>query len=137
VGGYTEFNGISGEGSHASYPWPGTWNNINPVGTDEHVDGNGMLINFDSYKNIIILPNISYVDNGHNNFNPFIDSNGNNLNWMLYKSAWGHVLSHPSAGETLFLLFNTVIGHFLDIQHNAGNVAPPGPVQHKEWLEAQ
>ena len=146
VGGYTNVRGISGHGTHGSYPNPGTWYNINALGTNENVDGQGLDIDFDYYTKIVILPSIEYVDNGQNNLYPYNDPNGNNLNWMIFKAFWGNIMSHPSALEYTYNLFdsfisslpfNNSIKKWVDWPENAGNIAPVGPVPRIEWEEKE
>ncbi len=147
VGGYVDSFGMSGHGTHGSYPNPGTHNNINSLGDDEFVDGQGLIIDFDNYSNIIILPDFGYVNNGQNNTVPYIDSNGNNLNWMVFNAFWGYVLSEPSAGYTVFTAARGIIAgwtfgvgtyiaeKWFGVPDNVGNFAPAGPVQNVEWEE--
>lgn len=145
VGGYVSSFGMSGHGSHGSYWRSGVQEDINSVGSDETVDGQGLTIDFDSYSNIIILPRFNHVNNGNNNITPYIDMYGNNLNWMVYNAFWGHVMSEPSAGQTTFSGLRGILGtltfgigievgeRWFELPENVGNVAPAGPVQHAEW----
>ena len=147
VGGYTDELGISGHGTHGSYPNPGVHDDINSFGTDETVDGQGLVIDFDTYANIIILPRFGYVNNDHNNINPYIDPDGNNLNWMVFNAFWGYVLSEPSAGYTIFTTLRAMLDgwtfgvgtyvakKWFDLPDNVGNIAAAGPVQNANWEE--
>lgn len=91
VGGRTSFLGVSGEGTHGSFPFSGEWPNINLIGTNETVDGLGLHIDFANYQNIVILPAVESVNVG------------DPLEWMTYAAFWGHVKSSPSAGDNLDL----------------------------------
>ena len=152
VGGYMHVNTggqlFTGHGSHGSYPHAGHWSNVGALGMDEDVDGSGMEIDFGNYGNIVIMPNAEFVNNGHNNIHPYIDSYRNDLNWMVYNNFWGQPLSHPSAGESWFSIGGGILQYSLgaplyypgvwlgwwdEIPDNAGNVAPMGPVQHSSW----
>ena len=143
VGGYVSSWGMEGHGSHGSYWRTGVHENINPLGDDETVDGNGLVIDFDNYSNIVILPKFSYVNNGNNNINPYIDSYGNNLNFMIFNGLWGHILSTPSAGYKTYSFFHALVNgwpflHFLkwfDLPEDVGNIAIAGFVQHVDWEE--
>jgi len=148
VGGHTTFGGCSGEGSHGSYPKPGRWDDINELGTDEDVHGDGLHINFGNYQNIVIIPNISAIDG---------DSN---LNWVIFGGHWGFPDSHPTAGDTevnflgenaldFAMIVNMFIGEpfvaavagmFAYFAATVGankieetNVAPPGPAYSSGW----
>ncbi len=141
VGGYVSSWGMEGHGSHGSYWRAGVHENINPLGDDETVDGNGLVIDFDNYSNIVILPKFSYVNNGNNNINPYIDSYGNNLNFMIFNGLWGHILSTPSAGYKTYSFFYAWVNgwpflHFLkwfDLPEDVGNIAIAGFVQLFDW----
>ena len=78
---------------------------------------------------------------------PYIDPNGNNLNWMVFNAFWGYVFSEPSAGVVLFSVLRGIIAgwtfgtglyvaeKWFGLPDNVGNVAPAGPVQHVAWEE--
>ncbi|MFQ5606220.1 MAG: hypothetical protein ACE5HS_23355 [bacterium] len=92
VGGYTGFiDGYDGHGTHGSFPDSGVWQDINPIGTNEYVDGLGLQIDFSNYQNIIILPKLESIEVG------------STLDWMTFAAYWGHIKSSPSAGEDLDL----------------------------------
>ncbi|KAA3657744.1 MAG: hypothetical protein DWQ10_12615, partial [Calditrichaeota bacterium] len=145
VGGFIAINFegsfYAGHGSHGSYFRSGIHYNVNDLNSNETVDGNGLVIDFDDYANIVILPGLDYVNNGNNNTNPYIDSYGNNLNWMIYNAMWGHLVSHPSAGTGLYSslkgfldLIEFVVGSkWFDSPDNPGNWSVPGPAQHSKW----
>lgn len=127
VGGHicTEF---CGEGSHGSYPKAKSWLNIR-ANVDEGVHGDGLHINFDEYKNIIILPEPETVDR---------DSE---LGWLHYKGFWGHIVSTPSSFAVPwsfvnaffeFLLVEDIL-EGLGFPENAGNIALLGPAYQKSW----
>ena len=115
VGGSGTIVSYSGTGSHGSYPKAKKWPDINPwpLRTDETVSGNGLHINFNSYQNIVILPNVHSV---HYKNSP--------LNWMWFGSHWGHPYSEPSAGESLdFLAFISALISLI-----------PGTAPYTSWL---
>lgn len=92
VGGYIGFiDGYSGHGTHGSFPFNGEWPDINPIGTNETVDGIGLNIDFANYQNIVIIPVVESVNIG------------DPLDWMTFTAFWGHVKSSPSAGENFDL----------------------------------
>jgi len=146
VGGFNSVLGISGHGSHGSYPRSGNWSIIGSGIVTEYVDGQGLEIDFNNYKNIVLIPNTKYLNKGNNNTNPYIDSYGNNLNWVIFNSYWGYPLSSPSAGETTFA-FSQILAYtygapiyipgklfgWWELPNNIGNVAPLGPAQQKTW----
>ncbi len=103
VGGHTGFiDGYDGHGTHGSFPDDGNWPNINPIGTDEDVDGFGLHIDFNNYQNIVIMPAIETVQPG------------DPLEWMTFAAYWGHAKSSPSAGEDLDLFaFGTALATML------------------------
>lgn len=143
VGGFNSFSGYSGNGTHGSYPLSGVWPDINPIGTDETVDGAGLQINFNNYQNIVILPALESI------------GQEDALNWMIYASFWGHIKSSPSAGEDFDVYaFATsvitkipwgqpwlaIVGSILSIILEAGHeisdattAAALGPATKKSW----
>lgn len=140
VGGWNSVSGLAGAGSHGSYPEPGTWElNLGfAVGiVEEDVDGLGLQINFNNYNNVVILPRYEHVKNNM----PYIDPQGNNLDWMVYNSYWGYPISHPSAGEKDFEFFEALINtltfgqgtKWFNLPSDVGNLAPAGPPQKVTW----
>jgi len=116
-----------GEGSHGSYPKAKSWRDIKGD-VDEDVHGDGLHIDFDGYKNIIIIPEPDKVDDS------------SDLNWLIFKGLWGHILSHPSSFELSysigeFLLDELHFGDILQIDYpeDVGNVAPVGPSYQQPW----
>jgi len=118
-----------GEGSHGSYPKAKRWADIGPFDVDEDVHGDGLHIDFNGYKNIIIIPEPGKVDNS------------SDLNWLKFKGLWGQVLSHPSSGEAALqgakIFFKGVLFGILDFLYSppddVGNVAPVGPPYQQPW----
>jgi len=116
------------EGSHGSYPKAKSWRDIR-ANVDEDVHGDGLHINFDGYKNIIIIPEPDKVDDS------------SDLNWLKFSGVWGQFLSHPSAEEATLkgtkLILNGLSLGIVDFLHllpaDVGNVAPVGPPYQQPW----
>lgn len=129
--------------SHGYYWRPGKHYDINKLNDDEDVDGNGLVIDFDNYSNIVILPKLSHVNNGNNNIHPYIDSYGNSLNFMIFNGLWGHILSTPSAGHKAYQFFYTLVNgwtfgaieKWFSLPEDVGNIAISGFVQREQWEE--
>lgn len=145
VGGYVNEYGMSGHGTHGSFWRPGWHYDINIANSDEFVDGLGLVIDFDNYSNIVILPRLEHVNNGNNNITPYIDDYGNNLNFMLFNGLWGYVLSQPSAGYKTYTFLRAmldgwtfgigtwIVTNWWDPNDGVGNIAIPGFSQNVNW----
>jgi hypothetical protein len=135
VGGYTSSFGINGHGTHASYPKPGEYVVLEKASyrVIEKVDGNGLLINFDNYRNVVILPSLNIFKYNET----VMDNNGNDLHWLKYNALWGYPSSYPTA----FDWQSNIINFFADVLffgyvepvEELGNLAPVGPQSHKTW----
>ncbi len=96
-GGYLEFDGVWGFGSHAQYPCPGKWHRTEVViSLDEFVVSGGLIsletvqFDFNDYQNIKLIPPRDSVVN-----NLRTDTN---YNWLVFGGLWGHWRSLPTAG---------------------------------------
>ncbi len=111
VGGYTTHLDGSGEGTHASYPICGKWNNISPFCADETVTEHfdySKYIHYNSLNAIIIKGPEDY----DYNTNP-------EMSWLNAKIRWGHIaVSSP-----------------LDWRNwpDVGQFAPLGPAHQGSW----
>jgi len=148
VGGSNSACGLSGDGTHGSYPHSGAWPNI----LDETVDGLGLRIDFDGYRNVELVPDqpartvflhdpdLTYA-----------------IGWQHFAGLWGYPLSKPLPCETeldlvtgLLVVFVTELpigGPFavaasaavVGLRAAAGekledsNIAAVGPRYHKRW----
>jgi hypothetical protein len=147
---------LAGSGTHGSYPRPGRIDNINSVGSHEMVGGDGLQIDFDNYRNIVLLPKdlprTVYADNPELTYT---------VGWQHFAAGWGHPLSKPLPCdhapflETIFDIidripfigrpFNevaklVVLGIFKvgqDIYLEDTNKAPPGPRYNTRWETTQ
>lgn len=139
VGGYTYVNFpeiFEGNGTHASYPWPGKWK-TKSLNTNDNVDGKGIEINFDAFRNLVIIPRYEYIINRNLIEEPFINFQGYDLSWVRFEGFWGHIVSEPSylASQKIIVdilgnLFENISEWtgFYDFEYNGiGNIAPKGP----------
>ncbi len=117
---------VPGETSGGSYPEPGTWSNVGPLGFDEYVWGNGPYINYSEFidgdpndkRGIVILPEIDDIDY----------SNDLHMRWFKAAIPWG-LWEADSPGEWLqpFLYIWPTTGG------DIGNDGPPGPPYNSGW----
>jgi len=117
-----------GEGSHGSYPKAKRWADIGPFDVDEDVHGDGLHIDFNGYKNIVIILDPEEVDNN------------SELNWLKFKGFWGHLMIYPSAGDIELSTFKALAHAFtlglasvFDWPEDVGNAAPLGPCWQTPW----
>ncbi len=93
VGGYTTdtpCSTLAGYGTHGSYPRSGRIDHINPIGSHEIVGGDGLDIDFDGYRNIVLLP--SDVPRTVYAQNPELTYT---VGWQHFAAGWGHPQSYP------------------------------------------
>jgi len=137
VAGKTDVLNTAGNGSHANYPESGSYTLLNIFKysiVEEIVDGNGIQINFGNFNNIVLIPNIDYINE---------DSE---LKWMHFPSFWGHIHSYPSVGSQI-IPFATLWDDFMDFldvnneddirswayKLRNSNIAPFSPYWQSKW----
>jgi len=133
-GGYLEYDGFWGYGSHAQYPCPGTWHRSKGLGAvqlDEIVEADGVFqrtvqFDFNNYQNIKIIPPRQYVVANL--------LNNTNFNWLVFGGWWGHPVSLPTAAAgnvttNLVLFFTGLIDllPFVEVEVSLENKAPLSP----------
>jgi hypothetical protein len=98
-----------GNTTGGSYPWPGIWYDVGPLGYDEYANGNGPTVPYNSIT-VKVLPRPSAIN---------YDANPE-LSWLKAKIRWGKLdVSSP--------------WDFFDSLTEMGNSAPPGPAYNKGW----
>ncbi|MCG8605762.1 hypothetical protein MJD09_12295 [bacterium] len=120
------FNCSPGETTGGSYPAPGIWFDVGPLGYDEYVSGNGPYIpyidfidgNHNDRKGIVILPetgNINYSSSLH-------------LRWFKAAIPWG--LWEANSPEEWSQAFLNI---WPGVPGDVGNDGPPGPPYNSGW----
>jgi len=120
------FSCESGATTGGSYPGPGTWNDIGPLGYDEWVAGQGPYISYLEFidgnpndrRGIVILPEIDDIDYSSNL----------HMRWFKAAVPWGlwEANSPEEWAQPFLYIWPTTQG-------DVGNDGPPGPAYNSGW----